>query len=57
MVESTYISLFIDVVTRYSSVKIIKRKSGKNILAHFNEFVAFIERQSDNKVTRLVTDN
>lgn len=54
-----YVSSFIDVKTRYCSVKLLKSKAATGILEHLKEFVEFISTQTKNKypVTTLLTDN
>lgn len=54
-----YVSSFIDVKTRYCSIKLLKSKSVIGVLDHLRQFVDFIATQTRNKypVTTLLTDN
>lgn len=45
--DESYISILMDIRSRYVSLQLLKSCTSEEILGHFNKFVALIERQPD----------
>jgi hypothetical protein len=52
-----YVSVFIDIYTRYVSVELLKTKDAKLTFSHFKRFCSFIQTQTGHTVIQLMTDN
>ena len=57
MNEERYVSVIIDHFTGYTSTKSLCRKQAIDVLKHIQEFVSFIEQQSERNVKIVRSDN
>ena len=57
MNEERYVSVIIDHFTGYTSTKSLCRKQATDVLKHIQEFVSFIEQQSERNVKIVRSDN